>query len=62
MMDDEMQQGREVEPRSSVRVATTAKGEPTLEVKAYTNDLALLDETLDKVITVYRRGSTELGI
>jgi len=42
------------EQRSSVKIATTAKGDATVEVKAYTHDLDALDAAREKAVAVYR--------
>jgi len=42
------------EQRSSVKIATTAKGDATVEVKAYTHDLDALDAAREKAVSVYR--------
>lgn len=41
------------EQRSSVKIATTAKGEATVEVKAYTHDLDGLDAAKEKAVGIY---------
>jgi len=40
--------------RSSVKIATTAKGDATVEVKAHTHDLDALDAAREKAVSVYR--------
>jgi hypothetical protein len=42
------------EQRSSVKIATTAKGDATVEVKAYTHDLDRLDDAREKAVAVYK--------
>lgn len=41
------------ESKSSVKIATTAKGDATVEVKAYTHDLDGLDAARAKALEVY---------
>jgi len=48
------EEGHPLEQRSSVKISTTAKGDATVEVKAYTHDLAMLDEAREKAVAVYR--------
>lgn len=51
-----------LEQRSSVKIAMTAKGEPTVEVKVYEGST---QEELDKIrgiaVSTYRSASQEVG-
>lgn len=52
----------QVEQRSSVKISTTAKGDAIVEVKAYTNDLAVLDEARVAAVNAYKQTISDLGV
>jgi hypothetical protein len=47
--------------RSSVKIAQTAKGDPTVEVKAYSHDLDNLEETRKAAVAAYKATIQDLG-
>jgi hypothetical protein len=49
------------EQRSSVKIAQTAKGDPTVEVKVYSHDLDSLEETRKAAVTAYKATLQDLG-
>lgn len=49
------------EQRSSVKIAQTAKGDPTVEVKAYSHDLDSLEETRKAAVAAYKATLQDLG-
>lgn len=55
-------EGRQQEGRSSVKISTTAAGKPLVEVKAYSHDLALLDEAREKAVATYKQTAAALGV
>lgn len=52
----------QVEQRSSVKISTTAKGDAIVEVKAYTNDLAILDNARVAAVAAYKQTLSDLGV
>jgi len=43
----------QVEQHSSVQISMTAKGDATVTVKAYTHDLALMEEARQRAVAIY---------
>ncbi len=60
---DEQQQGREVEPRSSVAIEQNSKGEPAVKVKVYVGEPGVdnVDHAALKAVAVYRQVVAEIG-
>lgn len=52
----------QVEQRSSVEISTTAKGDAVVKVKAYTNDLAILDNARVAAVAAYKQTLSDLGV
>ena len=57
MSSAEYQQG---EQHSSVKISQTAKGDPVVEVKAYTHDLLELDAAREKAVAVFKAAVDEV--
>lgn len=52
----------QVEQRSSVEISTTAKGDAVVKVKAYTSDLAALDDARIAAVAAYKQTLADLGV
>lgn len=48
--------------RSSVKISENAKGEPAVEVKAYTHDAHLLDDAREKAVEIYKATRTAVRV
>lgn len=51
---------RPVEQRSSVKIKQNAKGDPIVEVTAYTHDLDKLTEARERAVQTYKTALTEV--
>lgn len=55
-------EGRQQDARSSVKISTTAAGKPLVEVKAYSHDLDTLDAARLKAVETYKQTASALGV
>jgi len=49
------------EQRSSVKISQTAKGDPVVEVKAYSHDLEALDSCREAAVRVFKQALEDVG-
>lgn len=57
MSDDEFR----TEQRSSVKISQNAKGDPQVEVKAYSHDLETLEETRVAAVNAFKETLKDIG-